>query len=194
MVKKDDYLWVRNPFRNPVVPKTGCLDPDLAEEMFNTRAMEEVVEVTSSIVARTPCPTHPIAVRALIATPVRPQVVMIRHSLLAMMGISFVFGQLNAIVEALFSQTTGHRFISLHCVCSLSLFLGLCSYYVIINSWMSTFTSSKVILMIFSQTPGGRCRTWTRCEEADWEVIRRLLQTLPMGSVRLAILYLYLYL
>ena len=65
-------------FRNPVVQKTGCWDPDLAEEMFNTRAMEVVVEVTSSTAARTPCPTHPIAVRALIATPVRPQVVMIK--------------------------------------------------------------------------------------------------------------------
>ena len=76
---------------------------------------------------------------------------------MVMMGISFFFGQLNAIVEAIFSQTTGHRFISLQCVCSLSLFLGL--YYVIINTWMSIFTSSKVFLMIFSQTPGGRCRT-----------------------------------
>ena len=71
---------------------------------------------------------------------------------MVMMGISFFFGQLNAIVEAMFSQTTGHRFISLQCVCSLSLFLGL--YYVIINTWMSTITSSKVILKndIFSDT------------------------------------------
>ena len=110
---------------------------------------------------------------------------------MVMMGISFFFGQLNAIVEAIFSQTTGHRFISLQCVCSLSLFLGL--YYVIINTWMSTFTSSKVILMIFSQTPGGRCRTWTRCEEAEWEVISRLLLTLPMGSVRLVIVFVFIF-
>ena len=113
------------------------------------------------------------------------------HSLLVMMGISFVFGQLNAIVEALFSQTSSHRFISLQCVCSLSLFLA--SVVFIINAWMSTFTSSKVILIIFSQTPGGRCRTWTRCEEAEWEVIRRLLLTLPMGSVRLVIVFVFVF-
>ena len=79
-----------------------------------------------------------------------------RHSLLVMMGISFVFAT-NATVRALFSRTTGHRFISLQCVCSLSLFLA--SVVFIINTWMSRFTSSEVFLMRFSQTPGGRCQT-----------------------------------
>ena len=59
-----------------------------------------------------------------------------RHSLLVMMGISIVFGQLNAFVGALFSQTTGHLFISPQCVCSLS--LSLASLVFIIYTWMSS--------------------------------------------------------
>ena len=43
---------------------------------------------------------------------------------MVMMGISFFFGQLNAIVEAIFSQTTGRRFISL-CLFFVTIFRPL---------------------------------------------------------------------
>ena len=90
--------------------------------MFNTRAMVEVGEVTSSTAARTPCPTHPIAVRALIATPVRPQVVMITHSLW-WSRLSLDFGYCCGII---FTDNRSSIYLPSVCLFFVAIF-GLCS-------------------------------------------------------------------
>ena len=76
---------------------------------------------------------------------------------MVMMGISFFFGQLNAIVEAIFSQTTSHRFISLQYVCSLSLFLGLDVHLYIFQSYPNDiFSDTRRSMPNLNKMRGGR--------------------------------------